>query len=331
MKRVKITTNAPKWPLARQTPGEKGVWENYQFFINDDTQDCDWWFVLDGITKSETALCDKDHTVLITNEPPSIKSYAKKFIGQFGTIVTCHPHIKHPHVILDQQSLPWMVGTQFVIGKKDAPTIFTKNYDELKKISVPKTKLISVISSYKKSTRGHRDRLKFCEELKKHFGDNIDFFGRGLREVSDKWDAIAPYKYHIALENSSYKDYWTEKLTDTFLAQTYPFYYGCPNIDDYFPSNSLTKIDISNPTEAIKIIEKSIKDTTYENSYAHIIEARNQILDHYQIFPHIVSIIENIEKENRIQNDKIKSPITLVPEPKQKSSLLKRLRQFFKI
>jgi len=81
--------------------------------------------------------------------------------------------------------------------------------------------------------------------VKDYFGERIDIFGRGINEIEDKWDALDRYKYHIALENSVVEDYWTEKLSDAYLAGCYPIYYGCPNIEKYFDISSLARINIT--------------------------------------------------------------------------------------
>ena len=36
----------------------------------------------------------------------------------------------------------------------------------------------------------YQKRMEFIEKLKKHFGDKVDLFGRGIKEVADKWDAL---------------------------------------------------------------------------------------------------------------------------------------------
>ena len=66
--------------------------------------------------------------------------------------------------------------------------------------------------------------------LKKHFGDQIDLFGRGLNDFEDKWDVLANYKYTVAIENDFCDDWVTEKYFDCILSNTLPFYYGCPNL-----------------------------------------------------------------------------------------------------
>ena len=61
-------------------------------------------------------------------------------------------------------------------------------------------------------------------------------------------EAIADY---IALENSSHAHYWSEKLADTYLGWSFPFYWGCPNTSDYFPEQSLCQIDRDDLARAI--------------------------------------------------------------------------------
>jgi len=113
-----------------------------------------------------------------------------------------------------------------------------------------------IIYSDKKLTEGHVKRHEFVASLKAHFGDELDIFGRGFRYVSDKWDAIADYKYHIVIENSRFPHYWTEKLADAFLGWSLPIYYGCPNITDYFDPNSFVSIDIESPKLSILKIDR---------------------------------------------------------------------------
>ena len=96
------------------------------------------------------------------------------------------------------------------------------------------------------------------ERLVRHFGSRLSRYGRGFKPIPDKAEAILPYRYHITLENSSVKDYWTEKLADAYLGGAYPLYWGCPNLADYFPSDAFTMIDIDDPDTAIATIEKAI-------------------------------------------------------------------------
>ena len=40
--------------------------------------------------------------------------------------------------------------------------------------------------------------------------------------------------FHVAIENTSIHNYFSEKLLDCFQTKTVPIYYGCRNIDKYF-------------------------------------------------------------------------------------------------
>lgn len=318
MIKIKLSVHSD-WPVLRQTPGGKGVWGNCQFFVNQDIDECDWWVVSDNLPKTETCRCDRQKTIFVTGEPPTIKSYDNNFLKQFKTIITCErKDIKHPNIIYNQQGLFWMIGGAPVKGA--GPTEKNINYDKLKSMSdVKKTKLISTIVSTKKITEGHKIRLAFMKEAKKHFKEKLDIFGVGHNPIPDKWNAIAPYKYHIAMENSFIKDYWTEKLSDTFLSLSLPVYYGCPNIASYFPNMPLVPIDIANINESIEKIEKAISDSFYEKKYNKIKEAKQLILDKYNFFASIASFCD----KNNILTDK-KEKIILKPE-KLKNNIFKRI------
>ncbi len=311
MIRVKMTTTDPRIPIARQTPGSFGVWGECQFLINKDVDECDWWVVLENLPKEETTRCPKENTVLVMGETAETKIYNPKFLNQFGKIITCQRNIPHPNPIYYEQGQSWMVGH---MGSKSGidPKDFHKHfipYDALKAIThFKKNKLLSVFSSGKNRTAGQIRRLAFIELLKKRFGAGVDVFGVNEVFVKDKWDGIAEYKYHLVLENSVCDDYFTEKLSDAFLGGAYPIYYGCPNIYDYFSKDALTTIDIAKPEEAFEIIERTIKNDTYEKNNNAIMDARNLILDKYNIFAVLARICSGGNSQE------IKDNVRLIPE-----------------
>jgi hypothetical protein len=290
MKKIKITTPYGIWPLIRQTPNNSGIWDHYQFFVNDGISECDYWFVFDDLLKPETISCYPSNVVFLALECPAIRPHINSnFLEQFGVVWSYGRNIKHPHTIETISPSPWHIGVNNTSIKTRLKDF--KIYDDFKNNSITnKSKLISVISSNKSFTKGHRKRLAFVKTLQKYFGNEIDVFGRGIREVDDKWDAIAPYKYHIALENSSCYNGISEKLYDSLLGEAFTFYYGCPNVLDYFPNNSLIPIDINNPDHAIKVIESTIQNQVYENSISYIREAKHLVLEKYNLFSLIVDL-----------------------------------------
>ena len=316
--KIKISTSGGGKPFMRQLPSLKPTWKDCEFFINEDIKECDYWFVYGGISKEEKAICPKDSVVFITNEPSSVKKYSRNFTNQFGAIITCQDNIRHKNKILSQQALPWWVGHKLYKDGRDNYT-YEKTYDELKSIStLNKDKLISIIVSDKSFTKGHRSRVKFVKKLTRELGEDMDRFGKGYNEIVDKWDAIAPYKYTIVIENSSYNNYWTEKLADAFLGQSYPVYYGCKNIYDYFPEDSLSLIDIRKSDKAIKKIREIIDNNLYEKSLDNIKKSKDLILDKYQLFPMIYKYTQ------KYKNKGGKILITLYPEKEPAFRILKK-------
>lgn len=317
MFRIKLSTNFPEWSLLRQTPGSKGIWDNCQFFVDLDIEECDYWVVYSGLLKPEKTICPPENTFFITGEPPTFKKYDSKFLNQFATIVTCHQDIKHPNVVHTQQGYPWHVGRYI---KNGINISFSKDYDELKTIkNFSKDRLLSVISSNKDFTEGHKKRVEFVRKLAEHFSPKIDIFGRGIRDIEDKWDAISRYTYHIAIENSSFNDYWTEKLSDAFLGGAYPFYYGCPNLSDYFPPGSYTSIDINDFKKSVSIIEDAIENQQYEKSIEEITKARHLVLDKYNLFAMISDLCNN----KKFNTGRV--AITLKPEDNSSTNIAKRV------
>ena len=107
---IKLSDPFTSWPIVRQTPGSHGVWGNCEFFVNKEVQECDYWVVYEGLKAVESTRCPPQNTILITGEPPTVKSYPPGFLAQFGTVITCHTAIIHPHIIHSQQSQPWHAG-----------------------------------------------------------------------------------------------------------------------------------------------------------------------------------------------------------------------------
>lgn len=284
--KVKVTYPFDSVVFRGQLPNKGSQWDDFIFFINPEETDevYDYWVVYENLHKpsERTFLRNKRNTLFFTGEPPTVKKYSEGFLRQFATIITSHTDIKHPSVLYTQQSLPWSIR---------------KSYDELNAISqLPKTKFMSLISSRKTITEGHKKRLDFALKLKECYPEYIDLYGRGIKDFEDKWDVLAPYKYHLSIENSSFKNYFTEKITDAYLCNCFPVYYGCTNLEDYFDPLSFIKIDIKELDACRRVIDHLIKDEFhYEKSISHLNIARNACLNEYNLFPAVVKLIRNTD------------------------------------
>lgn len=282
----------------------------YHFFINNGVDDPNFVVVRNKYLKQERSFnIAPENTILMISEPRSILNFPKAYRNQFGLLHSCQDNVLHRNVKYGPPSLPWFVG---VVVNNDKAT-YTINYDDLKNKPFPtKSKLISVVSSNKDFTKGHQDRIDFVRKLKKHYGDKIDVFGRGIVSFDDKWDVLAPYKYHIAIENSSSPYYWTEKLSDCYLTGTYPIYYGCTNANDYFPNGSFASIDIHNIDSAIATIDRIIANNEFDNKQDTLRNCQNLVLDKYNIFNIIAECCDTLDPNAPKQTVTLKPAKTMM-------------------
>ena len=93
--------------------------------------------------------------------------------------------------------------------------------------------------------------------------------GLGAREsvflIEEKRSFLRRYKFTIAFENESCPGYTTEKIVDAFLGRTIPIYWGNPNIENEFNSNSFINChEFKNFKEVInRVIEVDENDDLY--------------------------------------------------------------------
>jgi hypothetical protein len=291
--KARFSSNFPHWPTALQTPHGDGRWKDVQFHVDQPVDECDVWFVYEGLSRTETTLCPPDNVVFITAEPPIIKDYNARWLRQFARVISCQRNLRHPAVLFSQTAVPWHVG---------------KSYDALSQQPFPpKSKSWSAIASNKSFVPGHRLRLAFIEELRRRGGGDI--FGRGTRELAVKWDGLADYRYSVAIENCQYPDYWTEKIADCFLAGTVPFYFGCPNILDFFPAEALVWLDVEQPEKAIRRMDEVLGSNDYEQRLPALEKAKSLVLNEYNMFNFMAEFCKQLDFGGRRRR------IQLKPEP----------------
>ncbi len=319
MIKVKISLPIDRFPFLRQTPGGKGIWDDCQFYVNHDIEECDYWFVFDSLLKDESTVCNPANVILVTGEPLSVKKFNSSFLNQFGAVITSQAGVKHKNVSINQTGLPWYAGVSYIKEKKQWDSENFMIYDDfLKPLNHQRNKLISIITSSKTMTNGHKNRLEFVEAVKNKFGDQVDIFGNGFQSIPDKFDVLKEYKYSIVIENSSYPDYWTEKLADAFLSETYPIYYGCSNVHDYFSNQCLSVINIDYVDEALIIIDDVINKQSYEKSLEYLYQAKIEVMNNYNFFALITNYIhKNINNELDFKQEVIiKKDKGFIPEMK---------------
>lgn len=280
-----------------QTPLHRGVWGDF-CFTEKAVSACDYVVVLNNLESELVTKCPPENVWRVLQEPPVdfFKPWHLNPPYAFKSF-TCDPDLSGPEYVRSQPMLPWHIN---------------RDYDFLKVATLPvKTKKLSWITSTKNKLEGHKKRMRFLHLVSKQI-KSLDLLGGGVyhmansengtrnesaqkrlgfKSIEDKWAGLAPYKYSLAVENAVIPDYWSEKIADCFLAWTLPIYYGCLNLEDYFPNQSFIRIDIDSPKEAIDIIAKCMRDDPWEARLPAIIEARNLVLERYQLFPALVGHI----------------------------------------
>lgn len=282
MTKVRVSSNFHDSAFMRQTPGGRGVWKECTFVADGALEKCDVWVVFDGLHTKESAEVPEGNSVLVTCEASSSKSYNAEFVSQFDVVLSPQDLSWHPGYIRSPPLVPWWIGVRF--PTRGSPGEAVLQYEDLVRDSAPKCRQASVICSDNTYLPGHRVRLRFVRTLARELRQKIDVFGYGATPLHDKWDAIAPYRYHVAIENSQHQDYWTEKLADAYLGAAFPIYCGCTNICDYFEPESLAIIDINDTDAAIDQIRRVIESDAAARAESSLKEAKRRILEEYNFF-----------------------------------------------
>lgn len=307
---VRIVKNWTYPDLMRQTPEGRGVWQGIHFTL-DDVEACDALVVLNYTSRPIKVKCPPENVWAVVQEPPVPEyRWLEKGFRVFARVYTPDVTVADPRYVHSHGALPWHVN---------------KTYDFLKTARPPeKSRLLSSVTSRETNTTGRKKRVIFLEWLREQM--EMDVWGRGFVPLEDKWDGLAPYCYSLALENYSGPHYWTEKLADCFLAWTMPIYYGAINITEYFPSEALVQIDINRPEEAWETIQDTIHSDRWRKNLDAIAYARQLILEKYQFFPFVHSLL--VESPAATQHRLVKIPANLPPRLRKNSRLQQVLRHF---
>ena len=245
-------------------------------FVNDDATGADWLVATLDIGRIISTRLPRARRILILTEPDT--DLPAGYVNQFGILVS-------PQFIAGFTGI-WHQGhgalpNRFTrdVTKAGFASAFT--YDQLVALQPPeKRDAVAIVVSRKSMLPGHRRRLRFVGRLKEALGDRLDVFGDGHAKIGLKADAILPYKYHLALENTVMPSYWTEKVADAYLGFALPLVSGPPDLSRWFPPKSFVSIDLDDMAKAI--------DTVVA---AAIIEARNRVIHNERLCPMIARVI----------------------------------------
>jgi len=269
--------------LKRQTPNQSMKWGDFTF-TEAAVDECDYLVILDYPRNDFSIKVNEDNVLHLCLEPPNEVSKYRQYANKNVKWIFNQLNIKKNN-ILSHGALPWHID---------------KDYDFLKDLkaeNLDKANNIVWITSNQRSSKGHKKRMEFLESIQNL--PFINLYGRGINPIKDKWDVLSKAKYAIAYENFQSDYYWTEKIMDCFLSYTMPLYFGCSGIENFFPKDCFIQID-PNDKHIDLFLKEIVTSNKWEENLNAISEARDLILNKYQLFPFIANQITTFENERVI-------------------------------
>ncbi len=116
-------------------------------------------------------------------------------------------------------------------------------------------------------------------------------------ENNDKRNGLINYNYHLAFDNQdTIKDFFGTQFTDALLMWTVPIFWGGGDGDKYFPEGSYETFNVDDPYEIDRIVD-IVESGDYLSRLPAIKEARELILNKYNMWPTIKNAIDSLESE----------------------------------
>lgn len=241
-------------------------------FVNDPIARKDVRFNL-GAFFSKAVLTDevfkypRSSRVAVLMESPIDASYRRidDVVRRFPIIFT------HQRTLIEKGEpfRPLLFGTNW-LGVRDS-----KATDEALNAPVEKRRMTSFIGSLEHPDVGaYRFRREIAEYVVSR-GD-VECFGKGIRPIAGKLEALAPFRFSIAMENASSDSYFSEKLIDCLLVETIPIYFGCPGIGDVFDVRGM--LPFSSRAELHDIID-SLTPELYQRMHVFAVANRRRAVE----------------------------------------------------
>lgn len=290
------TEHGPIDTWFRQTPGHDGVFRRTRFAAEPSGDASEWLVVCDEPPHGLRSRIPIERRILFLGEPPSIKVYPAAYLNQFGVVVgpIALRGYRGTHV-RQQASLPWHYGRARAFSWRELAA------------DKPKSLAISVFCSTKVFTARQVLRIRFVERLKDRFGALIEHFGNGFREVEEKADGLAPFRYTIVLENNVNDGFWTEKLADAYLADCFPIYAGGKIPDDDFDPRARLDIDLFRVDESLRAIENLLETVNLDRLRGGIREQRRRVMLEHNLF----AVADRLIETRRSRHGLLPNPIEI--------------------
>jgi hypothetical protein len=318
----------------RQTIKGDGAWGSIKVRANPIDYNDHYIAIYDVPKHSFFTKVPKLNRILFLTEPPGSKFYSPFYLSQFGTIISpfrlnklIELYVKFwgSEIRYQQACLPWHAGINFSVR----PHLVNMSFSDFNNLTQPThyKHRLSIVTSNKKDRPEQIRRLKLIKELQNRLGDQIAIYGRGFNNINDKFDGIFGSQFHLVLENNFENNFWTEKLSDSYLCWSYPLYLGTSGICQDFPKNSYFRLDsnLSISEIADKIVER-LQRGLIDQDIAAMKVAREIILQKHNLFAVMESLIDQLPASDLLEiPEKINSNFD--PRPK---IVIKKVRRHLK-
>ncbi len=233
--------------------------------------------------------------IFVAVEPPEMEHYDPKVLNKYRAVIS--PGFRYltkslPNHFTRTGLLNWRID----ISYENQPPDHLLSREELVGLKPPTGEKISVITSSKKITPLHRQRLRLIDYLAKKMPELV-VYGAGHQDIRAKIDALTQNRYHLALENAIHPHFWSEKLADPLLGLNQVFHGGHPTAKEDFPGKAVSTVNPWKKDETYRKIISSIESTPYDSVLAEIRAHQANILNRLNIFCVLNEVIRKLEPD----------------------------------
>lgn len=225
-------------------------------------------------------------------EPPEILNLSKQAINGYNSGY-------YNYLFTHNQNLLDTIKNSYVFP---LASTWIKNYD------FPEKRFeISALVGGKRMAEGHilRQKLWFRENkienptkffLSGNFGGIQNYNNNPI--LGDSKNPLFDSQFHICIENTKRKNWFTEKLIDCLETKTVPIYYGCPNIGEWFDERGF--IIVNDLKEIIETCNK-LTPEIYEKMLPYVEYNFKKSKDYTDVAKRLKDKIIQIIKNEKLQ------------------------------
>ena len=264
--------------FAQYSDDRFAYWDDFAF-TTEEIPECDALLVFNNPSEVIKIICNPAKLIAFMMEPGVRSEHPWMFAGleQYSKVYS--PIMQSSNTVLSHGYLGWHLH---------------QNRQFLNDMPVPeKIYAASCIASDLTHLKGQKQRYRFINFLKAGI-PGIHYYGKGSNYINDKSQGLFPYRYSIAIENTSIPHYFTEKINDCFLAYCIPLYFGCTNIEKYFPERSFIRINIHEPEKTIRQIQDILANDDWNARLDALKEARHLVLNKYQPLAGAAQVLKQV-------------------------------------